>query len=438
MSIISAGDTGGVDLPEISNSLRFDGSNDYLSRTFTAQSSATTKTISIWFKRSKSGAQQYIFSNVLDGNNFGGVYINSSDKLCFYAVYTASVQVNKVSTQVLRDPSAWQHLVVQMDTTQATATDRVKLLLNNVQVTAFDTNSVPMAQNATVVAPFTLTNSTWVTLIGQAVSANYLDGYVANVCLVDNAVKTPSDFAYTDPNGQWRSLSKTALQSVVNAGGTASFFLPFDDGSSTTTLGNDASSKGNNWTLTNMVRASGATDCWSFDTPTNNFSTLNPLHAGRSTITNGALTASGATDLPTIIPDGGTWYFEINGVSKTWTPPAAFPASAGDYNFGQRAFSNTATNPTLSTKNLPDGSVTTSGSFTGNVAADGPFVWINGTPTAMTINGNAVTFGTHADKLANGFKLRTASTSYNNSGSNTYSVTSNAGAFKYNNAEGNP
>lgn len=438
MSIISAGDTGGVDLPEISNSLRFDGSNDYLSRTFTAQSSATTKTISIWFKRSKSGAQQYIFSNVLDGNNFGGVYINSSDKLCFYAVYTASVQVNKVSTQVLRDPSAWQHLVVQMDTTQATATDRVKFYLNGVQVTAFDTNSVPMAQNATVVAPFTLTNSTWVTLIGQALSAYYLDGYVANVCLVDNAVKAPSDFAYTDPNGQWRSLSKTALQSVVNAGGTASFFLPFDDGSNTTTLGADASSKGNNWTLTNMVRASGATDCWSFDTPTNNFSTLNPLHAGRSTITNGALTASGSTDLPTIIPDGGTWYFEINGVSKTWTPPAAFPASAGDYNFGQRAFSNTATNPTLSTKNLPDGSVTTSGSFTGNVAADGPFVWINGTPTAMTINGNAVTFGTHADKLANGFKLRTASTSYNNSGSNTYSVTSNAGAFKYNNAEGNP
>jgi hypothetical protein len=113
-----------------------------------------------------------------------------------------------------------------------------------------------------------------------------------------------------------------------------------------------------------------------------------------------------------------TWHEAAGGYFR-YTPPTGFKA--------------------LCTANLPNGSVTTSGSFTGTLAADGPFVWLNGCPTAMTINGNAVTFGTHADKTAGGFKLRTASASYNNTGSNTYSVSTNAGRFNIpQTAQGNP
>jgi len=65
-------------------------------------------------------------------------------------------------------------------------------------------------------------------------------------------------------------------------------------------------------------------------------------------------------------------------------------------------------------------------------------VFLNGTPTAMTINGNAVTFGTHADKLANGFKVRSSSASYNASGSNTYVATTVGEVFKYEEAQSNP
>ncbi len=109
-------------------------------------------------------------------------------------------------------------------------------------------------------------------------------------------------------------------------------------------------------------------------------------------------------------------------------------------NFGQRPFSYTV--PTgyqaLCTTNLPSTTITTSGTFTGNANANGPFVYLNGTPTAMTINGNAVTWGTHADKLANGFKIRTALTTYNSTGTNTYSVTTTGAPFKYALAQGNP
>lgn len=110
-------------------------------------------------------------------------------------------------------------------------------------------------------------------------------------------------------------------------------------------------------------------------------------------------------------------------------------------NFGQRPFAYTP--PTgfkaLHTGNLPDATpVTTSGTFTGNASTDGPCIFINGTPTAMTINSNAVTFATHADKLAGGFKVRSSSASYNTAGTNTYSITTNSGKFKNARAQANP
>lgn len=115
-------------------------------------------------------------------------------------------------------------------------------------------------------------------------------------------------------------------------------------------------------------------------------------------------------------------------------------SGAGSVNFGQRPFAYTPPSgfKALNTQNIAAGTITTSGTFTGDVNADGPFVWLNGVPTAMTINGNAVTFGTHADKLSSGFKVRTSSTSYNNTGSNTYSITTTGATFKVANAQGNP
>jgi len=115
-------------------------------------------------------------------------------------------------------------------------------------------------------------------------------------------------------------------------------------------------------------------------------------------------------------------------------------ASIHNINFGQRPFSYTPPSGfvALNTYNLPASTVITSGTFTGNVSADGPFVYLNGVPTAMTINGNSVTFGTNVDKLSNGFKVRSASASYNASGSNTYSILTTGAVFKNTNAQGNP
>jgi len=129
---------------------------------------------------------------------------------------------------------------------------------------------------------------------------------------------------------------------------------------------------------------------------------------------------------------------------QTWFPfhaNSSFTALTQYANYGQQPFVY-PTLPTgffpLNTFNIAAGTVTTSGTFTGNLSTDGPFVFLNGTPTAMTINGNAVTFGTQADKLANGFKVRSSSASYNASGSNTYVATTVGAVFKYEDAQSNP
>jgi hypothetical protein len=161
--------------------------------------------------------------------------------------------------------------------------------------------------------------------------------------------------------------------------------------------------------------------------------------------------------------DNNKIYFGKNGTWQNSGNPAAgtgqiYSVTAGTYfaaigrasvssqtgaataNFGQRPF--TYTPPTgfvaLNTYNLPAGTITTSGTFTGNASTDGPFVYLNGVPTAMTINGNAVTFGTNADHLANGFKVRSSSASYNASGSNTYTISTTGAKFKNAIAQTNP
>lgn len=154
--------------------------------------------------------------------------------------------------------------------------------------------------------------------------------------------------------------------------------------------------------------------------------------------------------------DAGTLTYYKNGVSQgeafsgisgeflAIASDSSAVSSAGlTFNFGQRAFAYSQPSgfKTLCARNLPRaGAVTVSGSFTGNAAADGPFVYMNGTPLTLTINGNAVTFGTHADALSNGFKLRTNSASYNAAGTNNWvaTITSDLrNIFKHQNAKGN-
>ena len=355
--LASAGDAG----YNLTRSLRFRASaSAYLNRTPASVGNRQTFTISAWVKRGTLAATQYLFGTYLstgvDEFNFN---FNSADTL-WIGDYQSADNILLKTTQVFRDPSAWYHLVLAIDTTQATAANRVKLYVNGSQVTAFSTATYPSQNYNTTV---------WNTSSPSAVGArgrvytNNLDGYLTEYNFIDGQALTPSSFgSYDALTGVWQPARYTGTY------GTNGFYLPFTDNSALTTssnvgLGKDFSGNGNYWTTNNISITAGVTYDSMTDVPTltsataANFAVLNPLNPSRSTLTNGNLTASGTTDTPTIIPTSGTYYFEIDGVSKSWTPPAAFPAAAGNYNFGQRPFTNTPTGTLLNTFNLPTSTI---------------------------------------------------------------------------------
>lgn len=303
---------------QISNSLRFQSaSSQYLTRTPASATNRTTWTWSGWVKRGALG---------IDGTFFDAA---SNDQFRWRSDDTFSVTFNNTlaiqTTQVFRDPSAWYHFVVVADTTQATASNRIKLYVNGVQVTAFSTASYPAQNTAGFI------NSVNAHNLGRVNSgAYYFDGYMTEVNFIDGQALTPSSFGETDTlTGQWVAKKYTGTY------GTNGFYLPFSNGTSTTTLGNDSSGNGNNWTLNNFTRSAGVSDCWMKDVPSgnggasgtqpnSNYCVLNPLDMptiSGMTITNANLnSASSSTDnrfhcRSTVGMTTGKWYWEVTAIS---------------------------------------------------------------------------------------------------------------------------
>jgi hypothetical protein len=527
---------------EIERSLRFNSSDTaYLSRTPSVAGNRKTFTLSCWVKKATLGTDQGIFNAGTSSASSGVVqlYFMSSNQIAIFTRNSSGVAAYSYTTSVYRDASAWYHIVLSIDTTQASFADQQKLWVNGVQVTTWD-QSQALTQNTDL-----LVNSTVAHYIGGLTSSggslsNYLSSYLADYFLIDGQALTPTSFGKFDTNGVWQP------KAYAGSYGTNGFHLPFSDNSTAAALGTDTSGNGNTWTVNNLSVTAGAGNDSIVGSPTNgsqvdtgvggevvgNYATLNPLDNGGLTLSNGNLqfdraTASWISGRATIGMSSGKWYWEVVqttgtsmmvGISKgdasqssyvgavatgwaynsgdgnkynnasnsaygnTYTTNdvigVAFDVDSGDLkfykngtvqnsgtaaytgltsgpyfpavglygtataftNFGFSPFAYTAPSgfKALCTTNLPSTTITTSGSYTGNGVADGPFVYLNGVPTAMTVGGNAVTFGTHADKLSNGFKVRTNNTTYNqNAVVYTYSITSTGDPFKTARAQSN-
>jgi len=353
--------TGGY---QIERSLRFNSADSaYLNRTPASASNQTTWTLSLWVKRGALNTTQGFFNAGATATTSGYLEI-SFDSGNTISFYSQSVSGNVfVTTQVFRDPSAWYHIVIAVDTTQATDSNRIKLYVNGTQVTAFSSTSYP-SQNAN-----TAVNSTGRHVIGSQNTSggnltNYFNGYLTEVNFIDGSAKTPSDFGETDSaTGVWKPKAYSGTY------GTNGFFLKFADNSGTTstTLGKDSSGNGNNWTPNNFSVTAGAGNDSLVDSPTaygtdtgvggevrGNYCTLNPLQlAGVSLITlaNGNLdiifaTGSGSPAFRniagTIGVSSGKWYWEVNyagggtfllvGITDSATLPTKYTGeTAGSY-----------------------------------------------------------------------------------------------------------
>ena len=302
---------------QIQNSLRFRASNNgYLSRT--AGASPTNDKIftwSGWVKLGRSATTNLDYGVLFTGytgnsdSGYGALRIRNSE---LYLGGWATAW--KGSTALFRDPSAWYHIVMAIDTTQATASNRIKLYVNGSQLTAFGSYNNDPSQNSTM----GFNNASSVQRIGldaPASSSYNFDGYMANVYFIDGQALTPSSFGQTDATtGVW------VPKAYSGTFGTNGFFLQFKDAASTTTIGYDTSGNANNFTTSGISVTSGTTFDQMTDTPTNNYSTfdaLSPIGSASSigTLASANLTfdhsaANYAQRFGSFAVASGKWYFE--------------------------------------------------------------------------------------------------------------------------------
>ena len=169
-----------------------------------------------------------------------------------------------------RDMNGWYHIVIACDTTQATASNRMKIYVNGVQETSFSTEQYP-AQDANTHVNHTVAHN-----IGSSDDAGYTPRYwagsMSHVALVDGQQLTPTSFGSTDStSGIWKFKAPAGI-----TWGTNGFHLKFENSGN---MGLDSSGQTNNFTT------SGGTPTQSLDTPSNAYTVLNGIYNPGGTVT---------------------------------------------------------------------------------------------------------------------------------------------------------
>ena len=269
-----------------------------LSRTQANGTSSRIFTASIWFKRSPvtNVGNQPIWSSSSSTGDALDLLLAGNGEINFEDVNGNAPKF--VTTRKLRDPSAWYHVVVAVDSTQATDTNRVKIYLNGVQETVFGTANYP-TQNM----DFAISTSADTMKFGSGGQgpSNYFNGLMSYVAFVDGTAYDASYFGEVDSaSGIWKINTSPSVTY-----GTNGCFLKMD----TSSPGSDTSGNDNTFT------ASG-TPTLAQDNASNNFTTFNPLRPNgiSQTYSNGnntvIRTGTGGQMNGTQGVTSGKWYYE--------------------------------------------------------------------------------------------------------------------------------
>ena len=296
---------------DVANSVRFEQSDDpYFQKTPTGDGNQRTFTFSVWLKMDlhDSGDTHKIFDTGT-GTNYFTFYVTEEPKLVVKGRISGSTVFELSPTQVFRDPTAWFHLYIAVDTTQGTASNRGKIYINGSQVTDFGTATYP-SQNT----DFEIQNASYPFRLGadKNLGDEHYDGNMAEFVFVDGAAQAISDFGEFDEDSPtiWKPKDVSAIDVNPSHANGNGFYLNFQNSSN---LGVDSSGN-TNFSVNNLDATDQATDV-----PTNNFATLNPLDTNSNhTFSQGnckiAYSASAGTfgvTKSTIGVSAGKWYWEV-------------------------------------------------------------------------------------------------------------------------------
>jgi hypothetical protein len=288
---------------DIDNSLKLEDDNsEGLTKNYSGDGDRRTWTYSTWIKRTELSQDYYC----LFFAGYTGIQLMSENYLRV-ELYDGTTTRYADTNQLFRDTSAWYHIVVTLDSTDSTASDRVKIWINGSRVTDFGTSTyASMSQNDQFGIGQASSNYQFGHWFAGGANDRRFCGYVAETHYVNGTALEATDFGeYDSDSGIWIPKEYTGSH------GSKGFYLKFDDSSN---LGKDSSSGGiGDFTLSNITSADQATD-----TPTNNFATQNVIW-GTDRI---PLMSEGATEIgnnvnayrwspATMGVANGKWYWEI-------------------------------------------------------------------------------------------------------------------------------
>ena len=276
--------------------------NTSLNKNFSAEGDNIYKwTYSFWVKRSKISSGDHAMASAYYSATYEGrIYFRGTDQLEVYDYWNGSYTLQKKTNRLFRDTSAWYHIVVSNDNTQASADDRTKIYVNGVQETSFAINTqFPQNQRNSF-------NNDYTKYFGSYGSGDYLDGSMSHIHFIDGTAYAPTEFGETDSTtGEWKIKTDVSVTY-----GTNGFFI-LKDGNSVT----DQSGNSNNFTV------GSGTLTKTEDNPSNVFATMNSNNTTSNvTLTNGntSVSLNGTyTTYGTIQVTKGKFYWEqkINGSS---------------------------------------------------------------------------------------------------------------------------
>ena len=302
---------------EISNSLRFnDDDGARLSLNPGTSSDNKTCTLSWWVKLGKplANGTDYHFSNHTDANNYVRAHISNTGEFALYGELSGSAYVNIYTNGQFKDPSAWYHFMVILDSTDGTAADRTQIWINGVRNTDVELGNSP-SQNDDMIWGSRDNMTIGAGHSHDTANTNPYDGYFAEMHFIDGQKKASTDFGKFNGNGVWIPKNYSG---TYGTNGWAMEFKQTGTSQNSSGIGADTSGNDNHFAVTNLV----ATDVTT-DTPTNNFATMNPLALTASTFAEGNLKLTGDggqydNNVPTIAFDIATtngWYMEVKLVS---------------------------------------------------------------------------------------------------------------------------
>ena len=225
MSLIKAQGAGEVSTGFYSHlldqSLKFnDDDAQVLKRTPASAGNRRTWTWSAWVKfgaMSHGTDQITLFDASSSGSEQHGIVFSGQQ---FYVFgYTTGFTYRKMLNALHRDPSAWYHYVVAFDTTDGTAGDRIKIYVNGTLQTSFAHSTNP-SQNYDTGFNNTVAHGLGARLYD---GANYFDGYIAEINMIDGTALTADSFGETK-DGIWIPKDTSGLTF-----GTNGFHLTFKD-----------------------------------------------------------------------------------------------------------------------------------------------------------------------------------------------------------------